>query len=533
MAKGAPGVVYTPGWLAAAVVDRALAPHADDLAGLTLLDPACGDGALLVAALEWLAARRPAVDRPTLARTHLFGVDVDPAAVAACAARLAAAAGCPPADLAGNLRCADALLGPDDLGAYDVVVGNPPYFSADAAWGPGSAYRAALAARYPQVDRDKIDVLAFFFVRSAELATRSVTLLVSRTFLRAHKGDRLRAWLAPRVEAVWDLGQRKVFGDVGIEAAVVRLRPAPTTGPVIAASWGEEAGSATRNDEVPPPTVGRSTLGAGPWLLRTDGAAEWCDRLDAVGPPLGGVLRLGKGMETGANGVFGGLSAGDVAALGLPRALVRRRARGRALSPFRWTPKDEHLLFVPAADHLDDLPPGARAHLEAHRARLEGRAAVRRGDRPWWRFTWPLHAALQARPRILCPGLSTGPRFARVGPDDPIGLSDTTVIFDAGQPEDLRYVLGLLQSRVLGWRHRQRAKRRGGAWEFYWNTLRHLPLRRIDFADPGDRRLHGAVVAAVHALEADPSDAAGQEALDAAVCALYGVPAGALPRTDA
>ena len=540
-----PGVVYTPPALARLLVDVALEPHRGE-PDLRVLDPACGDGRLLVAAAERL--RAPDRDRAALVRRHLFGVDRDRAAVQAARRSLAAWAGDPALDLRGNIVLGDALIGPGfaggpldppvrpldwaaafpfaghpdpDPGRFDVVVGNPPYFSIDDTWGRGDPRRAWLQREYPEVYRDKSDVLFYFFAQALRRARRSVTLLVSRSFLRAHKADRLRAHLAPHLVEVVDFGARPVFSGVGIQAALVRLevRPASTT---VTVRRPDPAAPLSRG---PARAVARASLGAAPWSFATPADRALAARIDAAGPPLGRVLLVGKGMETGCNAVFGGLTRAQVEAWGLPPRLVRRRARGRDLSAFHLQSGDHHLLYTPGADAFDDLPPAAQSHLQSHRAALEARAAVRRGDRPWWRFSWPLHHAQYARPRILCPALSRSHRFARDPTGDHVGLTDTTVLVDQGQPEDLRYVLGLLHAPLMVWRHGLRAKRKGGGVrEFYWNALSALPIRRINVADSGDRREHDAVVAAVTALEAaQGADPAAAEALHRAVCGLYAV----------
>ncbi len=102
-----------------------------------MLDPACGAGALLVAALERLVRLGVPADS---ALTRLHGVDVDPVAVALSRARLAAAAvrlGASPlggaAELAAGLErsvvVGDALL-PDasrSVGGFGAVLANPPW----------------------------------------------------------------------------------------------------------------------------------------------------------------------------------------------------------------------------------------------------------------------------------------------------------------------------------------------------------------------------------------------------------------------
>src|SRR5262245_8627595 len=67
--RRAQGLHVTPRWLAARLVDRALPGGA--VGGTSVCDPACGGGAFLVAAAEWL--HRAGVDRREIVRRHLWG----------------------------------------------------------------------------------------------------------------------------------------------------------------------------------------------------------------------------------------------------------------------------------------------------------------------------------------------------------------------------------------------------------------------------------------------------------------------------
>jgi hypothetical protein len=62
------------------------------------------------------------------------------------------------------------------------------------------------------------------------------------------------------------------------------------------------------------------------------------------------------------------------------------------------------------------------------------------------------------RPRILSPYLATSNRFALDESRGFLGLTDTTILYDNSQPEDLRWFVGFLNSKALTFRVRGIAK---------------------------------------------------------------------------
>ncbi len=127
---------------------------------VSILDPACGDGAFVVAAMEELRQRSDQLSPIDLIDRHLYGVDIDPCAVSQLRRRLeqhVAGEGDFEPRLSEALDArflrADALSGPDfagsgparkdlgtegviwqdafpriaERGGFDLVIGNPPY----------------------------------------------------------------------------------------------------------------------------------------------------------------------------------------------------------------------------------------------------------------------------------------------------------------------------------------------------------------------------------------------------------------------
>lgn len=164
------GVFHTP-W---AVAQRLVA---DVVTGpVTVCDPACGTGTLLLAAAEAGAAT-------------LVGFDVDPVAAAVTEARLA---------LRG--RSARTLVGDGTAvdERFDVVVANPPF----------------------------VDGLHVRFLAWAARAAPSVAIVLPASTLATDEASRARAAVhaaGGRVERVWRPGD--VFVDASVDTCVVVIRP--------------------------------------------------------------------------------------------------------------------------------------------------------------------------------------------------------------------------------------------------------------------------------------------------------------------
>ncbi len=512
--------VPTPAPLAAELVQLAPSHWA---ASATIIDPACGDGNLLLAWVErCLATSDDALTRATLAE-NLHGSDTDPACVARCRERLAQRLCLATEALGDRILTADATSRPWGR-TFDLVLMNPPWAAVDLL--PRSE-RVRLAARFPAVHEDKADLQHYFLALAIELAGSDresgapgghVLAIISRTLLEAAKARRLRAHLATAAELlrVRDFGRERVFEGAEVGTAILHLRAGRTADEApFLVSHGEH--TVTRS---------REGLATGDWSLhapRTGPIAALIAHVDAMGSPLKEVLTLHQGMQTGHNDAF---VITDPAELeGAPAGTVFFRVRNSDITPFVLRERDERLLLTNRVASIEALPKPTRARLGTYQAELSARAACQRGNCAWWQFTWPLGVAHIDRPRLFVPYL--GARL-RAGLDPTarfLGLTDTTVLYDRGQPEDLRYVLALLNSRLLDFRHRHHAKLRGNVYELYATSLAPLPIRRIDFSDPRDCALHADIVRLVDArITAEAAQQAALEAaLDSRVEALYGL----------
>ena len=378
-------------------------------------------------------------------------------------------------------------------GGFDAVVGNPPYLSVDATWGNNDPRLTYLREAYTDIYNDKTDLLFYFLHRSVELAKRNTSMIVSRAFLEAFKADKLRGWLGEntKVAEIVDFQNAPVFEGVGITTAIARFTHAARPGKARVRQFQPSVippGVAPRVIRDPALfrefEVEQKMFKSKAWTFGTDEEIEVFQQLDKA-PQIGSVLHIGQGMQTGANGVFS-ISASEASAMRLPTEARFIRARNSDIQRWHVNNRDEVLIYPEAFEKWDDIPLDAQLYLEGHDAKLRDRAAYKRGNCDWWRYTWPLHAEENERARILCPYLATDNRFALDHQRTFLGLTDTTILFDNGQPEDLRWFLGFLNSKALRFRFRGIGKLKSrGIREYFENTVSQLPVPRIS---PDDSR---------------------------------------------
>ncbi|MFZ6003734.1 MAG: N-6 DNA methylase [Actinomycetota bacterium] len=236
------GIHFTPQVLAEGLVARALALHSAP----KVCDPACGGGALL------LAAARHEVGRgrdPREVVTRLWGVDIDPLSVATTEAALTLCCGVRPP--VANLVVGDALHDDLALPHFDVVVGNPPFLgqlaAATARCKPQSD---ALRARFGEAVRAYTDTAWIFLLLGCELAREggTVAMVQPQSLLAARDAAGVRHAVQEQalLREVWVPGGRPFDAAVDVCVPVLDLSRGRDAGPV---DW---AGAIARSHGVPP-----------------------------------------------------------------------------------------------------------------------------------------------------------------------------------------------------------------------------------------------------------------------------------------
>ena len=510
------GQHYTPPALADFLAEQTLAHMDTRRETLRVLDPACGDGALL------LAFARVAERRGITASLTLIGFDLDPDAIHS-ARHQAAGAG-----VTLDLRAADFLAAAAEMntGRVDAIVTNPPYVRSQQM---GAAPSQALATGHDL--RGRVDLAHAFVASLPDLLTPQgvLGLLCSNRFLSTVAGSNIRRTLTERLSAaaVYDLGDSRLFAAAVLPAVVIatkdaRARPAPFTtvysDPEAAL---EHPGTLFDVLADPKDTVvdhaGRTLrvrtglLVAGedvttPWRLSRPSDDAWLAQVGAsTWRTFGDVARVRVGIKTTADSIF----IGDDWATRTPTPdahLLLPLVSSEHLDAWSLRPSTVQVLYPYRLDQsrrtLVDLDahPATLAYLHAHSERLRAREYVTRGGRQWHEMWVPQRPADWASPKIIFPDISPAPRFALDRSGSIVnGNCYWISSLDIGS-EDLTYLMMAVANSSLGLRfYDQTCGNRLYSGRRRWMSQY---VSRLPLPHPGQdsRRL----IAAARSLTTDP-----------------------------
>lgn len=396
--------------------------YLDALKSLTIVDPACGSGAFLVAAYDLLAAEYVRVAgvlddlgapadldiSETILTRNLHGVDlnVESAEIARLALWLKSArrehrlARLDETIRAGNSLIDDAKASdrPFDwqaafsdifaAGGFDIVIGNPPYVRMEHL----KDVKPWLAKHYAVAD-ERTDLSAYFFEKGVNLLKPGGRLgyISTSSFFRAGYGEKLRLLLGERldIETVVDYGDVQIFEGVTTYPAILtgkrKAEIAPPVGELRYLNIKSEAPKDIgRAFDEAGATMPRARLAGGSWQFEDAALARLRDKI------VKGRKTLGEVYGAPLRGIVTGLNDAFVIDTATRDRLVKADPKsGELLKPFlkgenikRWRVEPEGLWLINTPKGKVDIEqyPAIRDWLLPFRDRLESRAT----EQEWW-----------------------------------------------------------------------------------------------------------------------------------------------------
>jgi SAM-dependent methyltransferase len=541
------GVYYTPDGLAAFLATK-VAAHADldSDRDIRVLDPACGDGALLAAFVE-------ATPASLHSRLVLVGVDRDAESLAQARAHLTEDDALRIEliegdflDLVGDTKAAGLFARPSAIAPAHVIVANPPYVRTQAL---GADRAQELAAAFDLSGR--VDLYQAFLVAMSRTLVEGGTLgaILSNRFLSTKSGASTRKHFDSAYEVldVTDLGDTKLFEAAVLPAVIVARKYSkchevvepprfariyeregdglPNPSPRMVESIQEALsikGTVCMNNRIFDVVTGVVLAPVNlddPWQLVSDEERDWMNAVEeGATTTVGDLVKARVGIKTTADKVF---IRDDWDHLPPdrrpePDVILPLITSDDARAPERGWPGPKCVLYThEVADGRRrvinmDLYPKAAAYLQSHYERLAGRTYVRKAKRAWYEIWVPQDPDAWGRPKLVWPDISEKPRFSL----DESGSVVNGDCYWIGLPEhdDLSLLLliqGVANSELMTTYHDLAFRN-----QLYSGRRRYLTqyVSRYPLPDPQSPRARD-IIEAVRALNAGGASETAQDDL--------------------
>ena len=472
-----------------------------------VLDPACGSGAFLIAAFDYLLQEYERVNlalaalentpgqrslfdlNTSILNNNLYGVDLSAESVEITKLSLwlkTAEMGKPLTDLDHNIKVGNSIVG--DLhfaekafnwekefaevfadGGFDVVIGNPPYVRQELL----SPIKPYLQANYESYD-GVADLYTYFYEKGLKLLKKGglLSYIVTNKWLRAGYGEALRRLFVKEgtIEKIVDFGHAPIFEDADTFPCILAVRKPDFSGnveenKVIVCAVPRECLADINLSQYVEENgykISQSRFTADAWSLEPAEVDELMQKIKRVGITLkdfAGVKPY-RGILTGFNDAFyideakkNRLIQADPKCAEIIKPLLR----GQDIK--RWFPQGNELWIIFAHRDIEiENYPVVQSYLEQYRPQLEARA----GKQLWWQWqASPAFYKLFEQPKLIYQEIQFHPSYSF---DNSAYLTNNKAFI---LPSYDLYILALLNSPLI-----------------WWHNWRYLPHMKDDALSP-------------------------------------------------
>ena len=469
--------------------------YRDVLFKTRVIDPACGSGAFLIAAFDYLYREYERVNEAlaalekgqrnvfdlnkTVLNENLYGVDLSSESVEITKLSLwlkTAEPGKALTYLDDNIKMGNSIVDDPSVtdrafnweagfpkvfadGGFDVAIGNPPYVRQELL----SPIKPYLQAHYESYD-GMADLYVYFYEKGLKILKPNgmLSYIVTNKWFKAPYGEALRRFFVKEstFEQILDFGHAPIFKDADTFPCIVSVRNSIITSDIDVLSPASEV--VVQVCPVPREKLAEINLlqyikqeayeipwarfTADDWSLEPLAVDALMKRINSVGITLKEFASVSPlyGSKTGFNEAF--VINGET-----KKELVRQDSHSlEIIKPFlrgqdinRWSPQyaDQWMIYTTNNTNLSSFP-AIEAYLEKYREKLEARA----GRQEWWQLQGATGSYLLfERPKIIYQVIQYLPQYSF----DDLGFygNDKTYFL----PTDDLYLLAVLNSSLMWW----------------------------------------------------------------------------------
>ena len=495
---------------------------------ITILDPACGSGAFLNAALQFLMAEHKHIDEMeakvtestivfqdvenSILEHNLYGVDINEESVEIAQLALWLRTAKPRRKLNSlneNIKCGNSLISDPAIagekafnwqeqfpkvfekGGFDVVIGNPPYVHLESAIETSNQLEKVGFSTYNK----RGDLYCVFVEKAFQLAKTNgiVSFIMPNKWLQAGYGKELRAYfLSKRLERLVDFGDIQIFeGATTYPCIFIGRNAEPTNQLAVSVLKAADAQDFNQNVKNTEEVFDLSKFSSDTWVISSQKEKALLERLSANNQTLKKFID-GEAYR----GVLTGLSEAFLIDSATYQSIVSKDERakekiypflqGRNITPYGKAEAASYLILFEKGwtQRMQTFENEADAwnYLKAEYSSIaewlepfaeKGRKRTDKGDF-WWELRACDYYNQFAKPKIMYQAFQVKPCF----------IYDTEGFYSNNSmwfiPTDFKALLAVLNSRMGWWLITKYCSQIQNGYQLIWKYFGQIPVPACD-----------------------------------------------------
>ncbi len=501
-----------------------LKQYRDWLLQITILDPACGSGAFLNAALQFLMTEHKLIDEMeakvagaaivfqdvenSILEHNLYGVDINEESVEIAQLALWLRTAKPHRKLNSlneNIKCGNSLISDPAIagekafnwqeqfpkvfekGGFDVVIGNPPYVHLESVIETSYQLEKVGYSTYNK----RGDLYCLFVEKAFQLANSNgvVSYIMPNKWLQAGYGKELRAYfLNKRLERLIDFGDIQIFeGATTYPCIFISRNEEPAKQMIVSVLNAADALDFNQNVKNTEEVFDISQFSSDTWVISSQKEKALLERLSASHLPLKKFINgeAYRGVLTGLSEAFlidSNTCQSIVAKDEKAKERIYPFLQGRNITPYGkaeaasylilfekgWTQKKQTYEHeVDAWIYLKTEYPSIAEWLEPFADK--GRKRTDKGDF-WWELRACDYYEQFAKPKIMYQAFQVKPCF----------IYDTQGFYSNNSmwfiPTDCKALLAILNSRMGWWLITKFCSQIQNGYQLIWKYFGQIPI---------------------------------------------------------
>lgn len=439
-----------------------------------ILDPACGGGYFLIAALKKIRIEMKDkdlfVDDKYILENMIYGIDIDDFSI--FLTKMGLIFNSSYSFINFNILKTDFLTQTDELGqAFDIIIGNPPYIGHKQT---NKEYRTTLNNKYKEVFYDKSDISYCFFKRGKEFLKEDgvLCLITSRYFMEAMYADKLRNFIKSsfQIVSIVDYNGFRVFKGAMISPAVIILSNDVRNKNEF--SYVKYNMDSSKIDNI---TYEQTKLCNKGWIILETKEEELYNRIESISNTyINDVCSIKQGIITGLDKAFI-VTEEEINKYNLESSLLKRWIKNSNISKTNILYKNLYLIYSNMIADETDYP-NTINYLQTFKENLMNRRECKNGIRKWYELQWGRVQSDFENPKIMFPYKSNCNNFF-YDMNKYFCSADIYFLNELRSDVTYEYMQNYLNSNIFEFYFKCQAKKVGvNLFEYYPNKINFMKI---------------------------------------------------------